>query len=134
MEMYKTCFCVERLNIINMPVLRKRIYKFKTLISVYTFNAIVIRILILRTGQSSFKFYMGKIILHFKCSEKNSEENYKLLLCKRQCQENEKRRHRDSLVAQWLRICLPMQGTRVRALVWEDPTCHGATGPVSHNY
>ena len=27
-----------------------------------------------------------------------------------------------SLVAQWLRVCLPMQGTRVRALVWEDPT------------
>ncbi|KAJ8786832.1 hypothetical protein J1605_023359 [Eschrichtius robustus] len=25
-------------------------------------------------------------------------------------------------------------GTRVRALVWEDPTCHGATRPVSHNY
>ena len=39
-----------------------------------------------------------------------------------------------SLVVQWLRICLLMQGTRVRALVWEDPTCHGATGPVSHNY
>ena len=39
-----------------------------------------------------------------------------------------------SLVAQRLRICLPMQGTRVRALVWEDPTCRGATGPVSHNY
>ena len=39
-----------------------------------------------------------------------------------------------SLVAQWLKICLPMQGTRVRALVWEDPTCRGATGPVSHNY
>ena len=30
--------------------------------------------------------------------------------------------------------CLPMQGTWVRALVWEDPTCRGATGPVSHNY
>ena len=43
-------------------------------------------------------------------------------------------RKRASLVAQWLRICLPMQGTRVRALVWEDPTCHGATRPVSHNY
>ena len=41
---------------------------------------------------------------------------------------------RASLVAQWLRICLPMQGTRVRALVWEDPTCRGAAGPVSHNY
>ena len=41
---------------------------------------------------------------------------------------------RASLVAQWLRIRLPMQGTRVRALVWEDPTCRGAAGPVSHNY
>ena len=41
---------------------------------------------------------------------------------------------RASLVVQWLRICLPMQGTRVRALVWEDPTFRGATGPVSHNY
>ena len=39
-----------------------------------------------------------------------------------------------SLVVQWLRICLLMQGTRVRALGWEDPTCRGATGPVSHNY
>ena len=38
-----------------------------------------------------------------------------------------------SLVAHWLRICLPMQGTRVRALVWEDTTYRGATGPVSHN-
>ncbi|KAJ8786029.1 hypothetical protein J1605_006609 [Eschrichtius robustus] len=38
------------------------------------------------------------------------------------------------LVAQWLRIGLPMQETRVRALVWEDPTCRGATKPVSHNY
>ena len=27
-----------------------------------------------------------------------------------------------------------MQGTRVRALVREDPTCHGATKPVRHNY
>ena len=36
------------------------------------------------------------------------------------------------LVAQWLRICLPMQGTRVQALVWEDLTCRGATRPVSH--
>ena len=39
-----------------------------------------------------------------------------------------------SLVAPWLRICLPVQGTQVRALVWEDPTCRGATRPVSHNY
>ena len=39
-----------------------------------------------------------------------------------------------SLVAQWLRIRLPMQETRVRTLVGEDPTCRGAAGPVSHNY
>ena len=39
-----------------------------------------------------------------------------------------------SPVAQWLRIRLPMQGTRVRALVREDPTCRGATKPVRHNY
>ena len=39
-----------------------------------------------------------------------------------------------SLVVQWLRIRLPMQGTRVRALVQEDPTCHGAAKPVHHNY
>ena len=39
-----------------------------------------------------------------------------------------------SLVVQWLRIRLPMQGTRVRALVWEDPTCHRSTKPMHHNY
>ncbi|XP_049559490.1 modulator of macroautophagy TMEM150B isoform X2 [Orcinus orca] len=38
-----------------------------------------------------------------------------------------------SLVAQWLRICLPMQGTQVQALVQEDPTCSGATKPMRHN-
>ena len=42
--------------------------------------------------------------------------------------------HWASLVAQWLRIRLPMQGTRVRALVQEYPTYHGATKPVCHNY
>ena len=39
-----------------------------------------------------------------------------------------------SLLVQWLRICLPMQRTWVQALVQEDPTCHGATKPVRHNY
>ena len=37
-----------------------------------------------------------------------------------------------SLVAQWLRISLPMKGTQVRVLVWEDPTCRGATKSVCH--
>ena len=39
-----------------------------------------------------------------------------------------------SLVAQWWRIRLPVQETRVRSLVLEDPTCHRATKPVSHFY
>ena len=41
---------------------------------------------------------------------------------------------RASLVAQWLRIRLPMQGTLVQSLVWEDPACCRATKPVRHNY
>ena len=39
-----------------------------------------------------------------------------------------------SLVAQWLRTRLPMQGTQVRSLVRDDPTCYGAAKPVCHNY
>ena len=39
-----------------------------------------------------------------------------------------------SLVEQLLRIRLPMQGTWVRSLVREDPTCRGAMKPVHHNY
>ena len=39
-----------------------------------------------------------------------------------------------SLVVQWLRIRLPVQGTRVPSLVREDPTCCGATKLVCHNW
>ena len=39
-----------------------------------------------------------------------------------------------SLVVQWLRIRLPMQGTRVQSLGQEDPTSRRATKPTSHNY
>ena len=38
-----------------------------------------------------------------------------------------------SLVVRGLIICLPVQGTRVRSPVQEDPTCHGTTKPVCHN-
>ena len=41
---------------------------------------------------------------------------------------------RSSLVTQSWRICLPMQETQVWPLIWEDPTCLGATKPVRHNY
>jgi len=33
----------------------------------------------------------------------------------------------------WIRVCLPMQGTWVRSLVWEDFTHCRATKPVHHN-
>ena len=35
---------------------------------------------------------------------------------------------RTSLVIQWLRIHLPMQGTWIWLLVWDDPPCGGVTG------
>ena len=38
-----------------------------------------------------------------------------------------------SLVVPWMRICLPVQGTRVRSLAQEDSTCCGATKPVCHS-
>ena len=47
---------------------------------------------------------------------------------------NKKGLFRISLVAQWLRICLKIQGKWVRSLVREDPTCWGATKPIHHNY
>ena len=46
-----------------------------------------------------------------------------------------KESHRGTyLAAQWLRIRLPMQGTQVRSLVLEDPTCCRATKRMCHNY
>ena len=48
--------------------------------------------------------------------------------------EKDKHHTRTSLAAQWLRICLPLQGKWVRSLVHEDPTCRGATKPVRHKY
>ena len=41
---------------------------------------------------------------------------------------------RNSLVLQWLGVCLPVHWMQVRSLVLEDPTCLGATEPMSHNY
>ena len=41
---------------------------------------------------------------------------------------------RTSLVVQWLRICLPVQGTQVWSLVWEDPTCHKETKSENHSH
>ena len=40
----------------------------------------------------------------------------------------------NSLMVQRMRIRLPMLGTQVWSLVWEDPTGHGATVFMHHNY
>ena len=40
---------------------------------------------------------------------------------------------RDFPGLQWLGIHLPMQGTQIWSLVWEDPTCRRAAKPVHHN-
>ena len=45
-----------------------------------------------------------------------------------------KMQSRTSLVVQWLTIHLPTPGTWVQSLIWEDPTCRGATKPLCHKY
>ena len=39
-----------------------------------------------------------------------------------------------SLVVQWLRVHLPMQGTQVPSLAWEGSTCLGAKKPMCHSH
>ena len=74
-------------------------------------------------------YKMQRNLLHsYTLTIKKSERENKTLM-----KEIKDDTNRASLVAQWLRICLLMQGTRVRALAWEDPTCRRAAGPVSHN-
>ena len=43
-------------------------------------------------------------------------------------------KHGTSLVVHWLKICLPMQGTWIRSLVWEDSICREAAKPDSRSY
>ena len=42
-------------------------------------------------------------------------------------------RVRTSLVVQWVRVCLPVQGAFIASLVWEDSACRRATEPVHHS-
>ena len=45
-----------------------------------------------------------------------------------------KNRLRISPAVRWIGICLPLQRTRVRSLVWEDSPCLGAAEPGRHAY
>ena len=65
---------------------------------------------------------------------KHANENYGVWRLLLRDNKVKNKRIGTSLVAQWLRICLPVQGTRLRALAREDPTCRGATKPMRHNY
>ena len=49
----------------------------------------------------------------------------------RQWEANQVGSVQTSLMAQWLRIHLPIQGTQVGSQVQEDPTCHWAVKPVA---
>ena len=83
-----------------------------------------------------FICHIRQLLSVFLCSLKNTESNEICILefPKRETYHLEhKKTARASLVAQWLRVRLPMQGTWVQALVQEDPTCRGATGPVCHS-
>ena len=45
-----------------------------------------------------------------------------------------KEQTQSSLVVQWLRLLLIMQGTWVQSLVQENSTCFEATESMDHNY
>ena len=79
----------------------------------------------------------GKFIAikaYLKKQEKFQINNLTLHLKELEKEEQTKPKVRASLVVQWLRICLPMQGTQVQTLVQDDPTCRRATKPMRHNY
>ena len=83
----------------------------------------------------NWKYSIPKLTGCRKSTSKREVHNGKCLHIKKQGRSQIKNLTLGtSLVAQWLRICLPMQGIWVRSLVQEDPTCRGATKPMCHNY
>ena len=50
--------------------------------------------------------------------------------CSDKMKENPLSPSRTSLVVQWLKVSLPMQGTQVQTLGEDDPTRHWATEPI----
>ena len=83
---------------------------------------------LLTKSQKWFNLYIKKI---FIACLPNEQLNVPV-----QWEIKKKKKSWTSLVVQWIRICLTMQGTWVQSLVWEDPTFLRATTtkPESHNY
>ena len=95
-------------------------------------------------GQDQYT-YMYKIFLRVQALkvEFEVENSRKIFLCFIHCSSpcttawkgrKKEREGQTSLVGQRLRTHLPVQGTLVRSLVQEDPTCLESTMPVHHNY
>ena len=75
----------------------------------------------------------------FKNTKKKKKEKKKILKearGRKHCtyRKAKVKNYRTSPVVQWIGICLPMQGTRIQSLVWEDSTCCGTTKPRHQNY
>ena len=64
----------------------------------------------------------------------NRESQFYLQMAPMFQQFTQEGKRRASLVVQWFRIHLPMQGTQVQFLVQEDSTGHRTTKPVHHSY
>ena len=104
-----------------LPSPKKRLWKTHPNISMSKWVVCVFQEYLLFTSEPQEKGVWG----NFLCGDWSSEQKMSYWI---------KPNYGVSLVVQWLRICLPMQGTQVRALVWEDLTCRGATKFVRHNY
>ena len=72
--------------------------------------------------------------LHLKCRQVTSRSHCLQYLVTACTQVTKQSICWISLVMQWIRIPLPMQGPWVQSLAQEDSTCRGATKPVHHNY
>ena len=82
-------------------------------------------------------FYTAAIVFDPCCRDRVWDARYLRI---NTYEGNERTRHSKKMncgispVAWWIRICLPMQQTRVQSLAWEDPTCHRAAKPVRQRF
>ena len=71
------------------------------------------------TWLKSFEWWLDSSLLRLKQRSQHSQRNSDVST---------------SLVVQWIRICLPLQGPWVQSPVWEDSSSLGAAKPLCHNY